>query len=126
MPKTLLKRFIRTALACLLLLGTLGLLSHQRLPDVDRCASSQRLPVDPDGPLARRLLPQIARHPGASGIFPLSDGRAAFSMRLALVEAARHTLDIQYYIWHDDISGRLLMQRLYQAADRGVRVRRRR
>lgn len=50
-------------------------------------------------------------------------GRDAFLARLALTESAQNTLDVQYYIWHDDISGRLLLQSLYKAAERGVRVR---
>ena len=34
-----------------------------------------------------------------------------------------YLLDIQYYIWHNDVSGNLLLTMLYRAADRGVRVR---
>lgn len=36
---------------------------------------------------------------------------------------AEHTLDVQYYIWQDDMSGRLLFSALLAAAKRGVRVR---
>ena len=36
---------------------------------------------------------------------------------------ADRTLDVQYYIWHDDLSGNLLFEALLRAADRGVRVR---
>ncbi len=42
-------------------------------------------------------------------------------MRLA--EAAERTLDIQYYIWRNDMTGTLLFEALHAAADRGVRVR---
>ncbi len=38
-------------------------------------------------------------------------------------EMAEHTLDVQYYIWQDDMSGRLLFSALLAAAKRGVRVR---
>lgn len=36
---------------------------------------------------------------------------------------AEKTLDVQYYIWEDDMSGRLLFSVLLSAAMRGVRVR---
>ena len=42
---------------------------------------------------------------------------------MALIEAAASTLDVQYYIWHADLTGRLLLDALRRAADRGVRVR---
>src|SRR5699024_1973358 len=50
-------------------------------------------------------------------------GQEAFLARLALVEAAESTIDVQYYIWHQDITGSLLFQRLLAAAKRGVKVR---
>ena len=43
--------------------------------------------------------------------------------RLALIDAAQHSIDAQYYIWHDDTSGLLLLDALLRAAERGVRVR---
>jgi putative cardiolipin synthase len=69
------------------------------------------------------LAPRAAAHPGLSGIHALTDGRSAFAARIALAEAAEKSLDVQYYIWHDDVSGRLLFDALRRAADRGVRVR---
>ena len=32
-------------------------------------------------------------------------------------------IDAQYYIWHEDVTGTLLLESLWQAAERGVRVR---
>jgi cardiolipin synthase C len=43
--------------------------------------------------------------------------------RLALIDSARYSIDAQYYLWHGDATGRLLIQRLLAAADRGVKVR---
>src|SRR6185369_4248897 len=37
--------------------------------------------------------------------------------------AAERSIDVQYYIWHADTSGSLLVQALWGAAERGVRVR---
>lgn len=62
-------------------------------------------------------------HPAQSGILPLSDGRDAFAARVFLVRGARRSLDVQYYIWHDDVTGTLMLEELRQAAERGVRVR---
>jgi putative cardiolipin synthase len=62
-------------------------------------------------------------HPGQSGVFALQDGLDAFAARVLLAGAAEHTLDVQYYIWHRDMSGALLLEALHRAADRGVRVR---
>ncbi len=42
---------------------------------------------------------------------------------MLLAEAAQRTLDVQYYIWRDDMSGTLLFRSLQRAAKRGVRVR---
>ncbi len=61
--------------------------------------------------------------PGATGCALIQDGRTALIARLALAKHASHALDVQYYLWHDDETGRLLARGLLDAADRGVRVR---
>ncbi len=58
-----------------------------------------------------------------SGFFLLDSVDAAFGSRLALIEQARHTVDLQYYAIHADASTALLLERLRAAAGRGVRVR---
>ena len=62
-------------------------------------------------------------HPGQSGVQLLDDGPAALAVRLLLVRRARSSIDAQYYIWRDDLSGRLLLDELVAAAARGVKVR---
>ena len=47
----------------------------------------------------------------------------AFAYRAASAAAATRSLDVQYYIWNDDLTGRLLAAELMRAAERGVRVR---
>ena len=51
--------------------------------------------------------------------------RAQFSLvaRLALVDHAVASLDLQYFIWEKDSSSRLFARRVLHAAERGVRVR---
>ncbi|CCF10185.1 phospholipase D/Transphosphatidylase [Pantoea ananatis LMG 5342] len=73
--------------------------------------------------LEERLVPLCLHHPGLSGIHPLSDGLDAFAARYLLMEKAAKTLDIQYYIWQNDMSGRLLFSAMLAAANRGVIVR---
>ncbi len=58
-----------------------------------------------------------------SGFLLLDSVDAAFSSRLALIESAQRSLDLQYYAIHADRSTELLLQRLRDAARRGVRVR---
>jgi putative cardiolipin synthase len=58
-----------------------------------------------------------------SAVIMQETGWDALSQRLALIEAAEHTIDIQYYIWNSDVSGHYLASRLKAAADRGVNVR---
>ncbi|MEP7243534.1 MAG: phospholipase D family protein [Gammaproteobacteria bacterium] len=43
--------------------------------------------------------------------------------RLALIDSAQHSLDLQYYYWWEDGTGQLLMKHVIEAADRGVKVR---
>ncbi|MBN7796588.1 phospholipase D-like domain-containing protein [Parahaliea mediterranea] len=59
----------------------------------------------------------------ASGGELLLDNDAAFASKLALVDAASHTIDIAYYIFDRDYSSSVLADALLRAARRGVRVR---
>ena len=93
------------------------------LPVLDGRTQSQAAGDTGDTRLGRALAPRVAKHPGLSGILPLADSLDAFAARSLLAKAADRTLDVQYYIWHDDISGTLLFGALREAAERGVRVR---
>lgn len=58
-----------------------------------------------------------------AGFRLLGDVESAYGARLALIDAAQKTLDLQYYSIHYDSSTEELLQRLKAAAQRGVRVR---
>ncbi|PKH87266.1 phospholipase D family protein [Colwellia sp. Bg11-28] len=58
-----------------------------------------------------------------SAILLQDNGWDALAQRLALIETAEHSIDVQYYIWNADASGLYLANRLIAAADRGVKVR---
>ena len=60
---------------------------------------------------------------GKSGLLLVSDNYDAFAMRVLAARSAVRTLDLMYYLWHDDHTGRLLLQEVFRAAERGVRVR---
>ena len=95
------------------------------LPDVEEVARTPSYALsDPAGTrLQESLQPLLGSHPGQSGFLTLPTGEGAFVARLRLVDAAQKTLDIQYYIWHEDLTGGVLHNQLLAAADRGVRVR---
>jgi putative cardiolipin synthase len=73
--------------------------------------------------LGKKIEAQAVKHPGASGFYLLPTGVEAFSGRVHLIDRAEKTLDLQYYIFHDDFTGKFLLDRIIAAADRGVRVR---
>jgi putative cardiolipin synthase len=90
--------------------------------DVHREAS--RAWAQPESsPLWQEWAEPLATHPGLSGYRLLSEGVDAFAGLEMLTARAEHTLDVQYYMIHMDDSGKLLIDRLLAAADRGVRVR---
>ena len=62
-------------------------------------------------------------HPGTSGFHILAVGLDGFQVRAQMIDAAQRTLDLQYFIFRGDETGRLLTDALLRAADRGVRVR---
>lgn len=93
-----------------------------RLPERVASPTPSPPPVE-DGTLWRAAKAQAAAHPGLSGVHLLSDGVDAFAARQLLARAAEHTLDLQYYIWHGDRTGTLLLEAVHAAAIRGVRVR---
>ncbi len=62
-------------------------------------------------------------HPGLSGIRLVPNEHEALAIRIALARGAERSLDLMYYIWEDDLCGRLMASEILAAADRGVRVR---
>ena len=62
-------------------------------------------------------------HPDLSGYHPIVTGANAFASRSILTGMATRNIDAQYYIWHDDEAGQLLLKDLWDAAERGVIVR---
>ena len=63
----------------------------------------------------------LAPDESAYGLF--RSGEDEFAARLVSIAQAGRSLDAQYYLWHDDLTGRAIGRELLRAADRGVRVR---
>jgi len=62
-------------------------------------------------------------HAEKSGFLILNTGHDALLKRVSLLVKAEKAIDLQYYIWNSDKSGRLLAQQLLLAADKGIHVR---
>lgn len=90
------------------------------LPVVEGRVDDVALAPPEHGPLAGRA---ARNRPGLTGVAPLGNGADAFAARIMLTDAAVSSIDAQYYIWHGDLTGSLLLDALRRAADRGVRVR---
>src|SRR5690606_6012285 len=108
------------------LLCLLTLLSGCTLPALEGRDASVAIAAEStrDTALGRAVSRLLADRPDdRSGIHPLADASDAFAARMLLARAAEATLDVQYYIWRQDVTGTLLLKAVLDAADRGVRVR---
>jgi putative cardiolipin synthase len=91
---------------------------------IDYARTESHAYVDTGGtPLGRAVTPLVDQHSGLTGVYLIARGLDAFAARIVLAEVAQRTLDMQYFIWHRDTTGRLLADAVLRAADRGVRVR---
>ncbi len=117
-----------------LLTGKIGLSGLILLLAISGCASVPVSTTDKDESFAVRNLGdtplgQLAtdlagERPGSeSGFLLLDRGREALAWRTFMADNAVRTLDAQYFLWKDDRLGRVFIQHLMGAAERGVRVR---
>src|SRR3546814_14512143 len=93
------------------------------LPSLELRAASAHITDTGDTPLGRGVVRLSRDQRDRSGIHQLNDGREAIAARILLARPAVRSLAIQYYIWHGDRSGPLLLHAVRPAADRGVRGR---
>jgi phosphatidylserine/phosphatidylglycerophosphate/cardiolipin synthase-like enzyme len=100
-----------------LISGCVGLPRH-----VEK-SRSEALPNPEATTLGALVAAEAEGHRHLSGIRVLSSGEEVLADLIALADHAERTLDIQYYIIHQDDSARLLLHHLRLAAERGVRVR---
>jgi putative cardiolipin synthase len=85
---------------------------------------SHALPPATDTPSAQYVQSEQDKHQdNVSGFRLLTLSTNALMSRVTLADHAQHSIDLQYYIFKNDSTGRLVAQHLLKAADRGVRVR---
>ena len=94
-----------------------------RVPlDIDRNISTA-LQNPRDTTAGQLFLYEFEKHPGQSGFFLMPSAEDSFRARNGAAALADKTIDAQYYSWDSDTTGKLLINGLIRAADRGVRVR---
>lgn len=97
--------------------------SYGRFAEEARGPTQMALPLGRTTRLDRLVEPEVAARPGESGLLLVENDLEAFALRAQSALDAGRSLDLQYYYWRDDLAGRLLVERILAAADRGVRVR---
>ncbi|GAB4258865.1 MAG: phospholipase D family protein [Pararhodobacter sp.] len=97
--------------------------SAGRFAKLKRGPRSEALPPGTGTALDDLLAPLEAAHPGLSAAAHVPGAQDALRLRLACAQLASRSLDLLYYIWDDDLTGRLLARAVLEAADRGARVR---
>jgi cardiolipin synthase C len=111
------------AIAAVFTFGVVALRTIFPLPEKNFLAPMYSLEPDWEGPLGQVIQSAMERNPELDGVRPLANGRVAFAARAVLTEEAVSSIDVQYYIWQNDVTGLMLLDELRAAAERGVRVR---
>ncbi|PAF42980.1 phospholipase D family protein [Helicobacter sp. 11S03491-1] len=66
---------------------------------------------------------ELLKSPQESAAMNIKDGSYALLHRAGLARMAQKSIDIQTYIYKNDIASRILMHEIWEAANRGVKVR---
>ena len=90
---------------------------------IDNSSTTAVIPKADSFDLVAAISEQSEIHPELSGYHPIVTGANAFASRSILTGMAKRNIDAQYYIWHDDEAGQLMLKDLWDAAERGVIVR---
>ena len=118
--QALAERLSRALLWPLLLLALAGCAS---LPPVDRKAlASEAIPISMQTTLGR-MASAYQPEPLHSGFRLMPSGSYSLDTRVELARRAQVSLELQYYHFENDETGRWLLRALRDAAQRGVRVR---
>ncbi len=99
-------------------------------------AGCAHIPESPDKPVSHSLAPATegllvtasdavlkAASAEETAFMLIPENDEALRWRLALIDSATSSVDLQVFIWTNDESGRLLLSRIGAAAERGVKVR---
>lgn len=113
------RRLIALTCAALLLGGCATLPPGADHPRAETRAFDQPLAT----PLGKATAALARSHPARSGLRLFPRGPDGLLLRAQLIERAQRAIDIQYYIFVEDDTGKVLLDALLRAAERGVRVR---
>jgi cardiolipin synthase C len=106
-----------------LTMALLALAGCTSLPTVDRQAiASEAIPLSAATTLGRIATAYVPA-PDQSGFRLMPLGKFSLDTRVQLARRAEVSLDVQYYHFENDETGRWLLRALRDAANRGVRVR---
>ncbi|MGH1577884.1 phospholipase D-like domain-containing protein [Planktotalea sp.] len=121
----MLMKLFRSLFVLLVLFGVFVVVARLLLPlpDISERQDVTATPASADTTFGRTVLAASEAFPALSGVEPIADGTDALASRLSIIDQAEESIEVQYYIWHDDTSGILLLNALDQAAKRGVDVR---
>jgi putative cardiolipin synthase len=114
---------LRSLVAIGLVLLLMALAACASLPDMQTRRASHALAPDASTALVRAAASAQSSDRDASGLQLLADGEQALDARLALIERAERTIDVQTYLIAADEVGLRVLGALRDAAARGVRVR---
>lgn len=78
---------------------------------------------DATNTIYQQLKQILLQHAPKSGAYVLEKGEESLLARAALADHARHSINVQYFIWSSDNIGILASEALLRAAERGVKVR---
>lgn len=121
------RRWLRRLLVSTVALAVcswLALYSYGRFADRALGPPSQAFaPRADDTALDRAIAPMLAARAGESGMVLIEDNLQAYAIRARSARQAERSLDVMYYIWRADETGRQLLRDLGDAAQRGARVR---
>jgi len=112
--------FFRLTLSLLPLLLLNGCKEHTPLPETTMVSTTQTLKNSPLMHYLKKTDRPIGKK---SAFYPLSMPDDAFAARIFLIDHAKVSLDVQYYIYEDDLAGKIFSAHLLKAAQRGVKVR---
>jgi putative cardiolipin synthase len=118
-PYAIAARFARVTLVAALLGGCATLPPGADFPKIESVA----LDHPENTSLGGKFASASREHGGTSAFRIITVGVDGFLTRVQMIDGAERTLDLQYFIFRGDETGRLLTDALLRAADRGVRVR---
>ena len=108
----------------LALVAVLPLLAHcAAAPRLDDVPAGHAIPPGDSTLLDRVIDADLGEEPGLCAVRLIEQNSMAYGYRAATAATAQRSLDIQYYIWNDDLTGKMIAADVLRAAERGVKVR---